>query len=207
MLRFIPLRLAVPMILVATLFTAIAAPRSQDTPSVAEAARRARQQKKAPAKPVKVITDETLDVRKGDVQSAAAEQDRIPGSPEAQAQTGGSAANPAGATAPGANTAADSAAAPHSKAKDEKAEKELAAVKAMIKEMQSDIDLVQREQSLDQDTYLSNPDYAHDTAGKAKLDSLKQEATDKQQELERLKSRLAELLAKQDTSPTTPPKP
>jgi lipopolysaccharide export LptBFGC system permease protein LptF len=190
MLRCIPLRLALPVILAATLFSAIATAQSQNPPSVAEAARRAREQKKAQAKPAKVITEETLDVRKGDVQTAAAEQDRIPGSPEPQPQIAGSAANPPGA-------------------KDDKAakEKELAAVKAMIKDMQSDIDLLQREQSLEQDTYLSNPDYSRDTAGKAKLDSLKQEAIDKQQELDRLKARLAELLAKQDSSPATPPKP
>jgi len=65
----------------------------QDTQSVAEAARHSRGQKKNSVKPVKVITEETLDVKKGDVQSATAEQLRIPGTPETPAQPAAGAAN------------------------------------------------------------------------------------------------------------------
>jgi hypothetical protein len=191
MSRFISLRLAVSVVLASALLSAAAFAQSQD--SVAEAARRAREKKKTAAKPAKVVTDETLDVKKGDVQSAAAEQLRMPGTPETQAQ-------PAPANAP-------SSAAPSEKkgAEDEKLAKELAALKEQIKQAQSDLDLAQREQALQQDTYFSNPDYVHDTAGKAKLDALKQLITDKQQELDRLKARLAEL---QPVTPAaTPPKP
>jgi len=42
--------------------------------------------RKTSEKPAKVVTDETLEVKKGDVQSAAAEQLRMPGTPEAPAQ-------------------------------------------------------------------------------------------------------------------------
>src|SRR6266851_10420329 len=94
MLRCINLRLAVPLVLTATLLPAATFAQSQDSQSVAEAARRARAQKKNTEKSPKVITDETLDVKKGDVQSATAEQPRMPGSPEAPAQ-------PAAAAAPG----------------------------------------------------------------------------------------------------------
>ena len=69
----------------------------------------------------------------------------------------------------------------------------MADLKVKIKQAQGDLDLLQREQSLENDRYYSQTDYAHDTAGKAKLDDLKQQVTDKQQELERLKARLAEL--------------
>ena len=55
------------------------------------------------------------------------------------------------------------------------------------------MELDRRQLSLDQDSYFSNPDYVHDTAGKAKLDSEKQQINDKQQEIERLKTRLAAL--------------
>jgi hypothetical protein len=191
MSRFISLRLAVSVVLASALLSPAAFAQSQD--SVAEAARRAREKKKTAAKPAKVVTDETLDVKKGDVQSAAAEQLRMPGTPETQAQ-------PAPANAP-------SSAAPSEKkgAEDEKLAKELAALKEQIKQAQSDLDLAQRDQALQQDTYFSNPDYVHDTAGKAKLDALKQLITDKQQELDRLKARLAEL---QPVTPAaTPPKP
>jgi uncharacterized coiled-coil protein SlyX len=175
MSRFISLRLAVSVVLASALLPAAAFAQSQD--SVAEAARRARAQKKNAEKPAKVITDESLEVRKGDVQSAAAEQLRMPGTPETPVQ-------------PAPANAAPSA-APRSE--DEKLAKELAALKEQIKQAQSDLDLVQREQALQQDTYFSNPDYVHDTAGKAKLDAIKQQIADKQQELDRLKARLAEL--------------
>ncbi len=84
MSRLISLRLAVSIVLASALLPAAGFAQSQD--SVAEAARRARAQKKNSEKPVKVVTDETLEVKKGDVQSAAAEQLRMPGTPETPAQ-------------------------------------------------------------------------------------------------------------------------
>ena len=191
MSRLISLRLAVSIVLASALLPAAGFAQSQD--SVAEAARRARAQKKNSEKPVKVVTDETLEVKKGDVQSAAAEQLRMPGTPETPAQ-------PAPANAP------SSAAQNEKKAsEDEKLAKEVAALKEQIKQAQSDLDLAKREQALQQDTYFSNPDHVHDTAGKAKLDALKQQITDKQQELDRLKARLAELQPQGDST-TAPPK-
>ena len=117
----------------------------------------------------------------------------MPGTPETPAQ-------PAPANAP------SSAAQNEKKApEDEQLAKEVAALKEQIKQAQSDVDLAKREQALQQDTYFSNPDYVHDTAGKAKLDAIKQQITDKQQELDRLKVRLAEL---QPATPAgTSPKP
>ena len=82
----------------------------------------------------------------------------------------------------------------------------MADLKVKIKRAQDDLDLLQREQSLENDSYYSQTDYAHDTAGKAKLDDLKQQVTDKQQELERLKTRLAELQLAQSGAANTPPK-
>ncbi|OLC83165.1 MAG: hypothetical protein AUH66_03225 [Acidobacteria bacterium 13_1_40CM_4_57_6] len=187
MLRCITLRLALPMVLTASLLPAAAFAQSQDSQSVAEAARRARAQKKNSEKPAKVITDETLNVKKGDVQSATAEQPRMPGSPETPAQPATAAATAAAANAPAASSS------PAPDAKDQKDSKEVADLKVKIKQAQGDLDLLQREQSLENDRYYSQTDYAHDTAGKAKLDDLKQQVTDKQQELERLKARLAEL--------------
>jgi len=191
MLRYITLRLTLPAVLSVTLLPAAAFAQSQDSPSVAEAARKARAQKKNTEKAPKVITDETLEVKKGDVQSATAEQPRMPGSPEAPAQ-------PAAAAAPGAPAAPA--------AKDQKESKEVADLKVKIKRAQDDLDLLQREQSLENDRYYSQTDYAHDTAGKAKLDDLQQQVTDKQQELERLKARLAELQPAQSGAASTPPK-
>ncbi len=194
MLLGITLRVALPAVLAAALLPAAAFAQSQDTQSVAEAARRARAQKKS-EKPPKVITDETLDVKKGDVQSATAEQLRIPGTPETQAQS-------TPANAPSSAVQSEKKAS-----EDEKLAKELAALKEQIKQAQGDLELLQREQSLEQDNHYSKTDYAQDTAGKAKLDALKQQISDKQQELERLKARLAELQQAQNGSASTPPKP
>lgn len=195
MLRRIPLRFALPVVLTATLLPAAAFAQSQDTQSVAEAARRARAQKKNSEKPSKVITDDTLDVKKGDVQSATAEQLRIPGTPQAPAQPASSAAN-----APGSQSGSE----------EEKARailKQRVVLKGKIKDAQSDLDLLQREFQLDQDTFYSSPDYANNASGKAKLDATKQQIADKQHDLERLKAELAALPAVAETPATAPPKP
>jgi hypothetical protein len=159
----------------------VAFSQSQDSQSLAEAARRAREKKKDSAKPAKVITDDTLDVKKGDVQSAVAEEPKIPGAPDAAGQPGNRATNPATS---GAQTQA---------AKEEKLKKEVAAAKEQLKEALGDLDLLQRENRLDQDTYYSQPNSASDTAGKQKLDDQQHKISDKRQEIDRLKGKLADL--------------
>lgn len=167
---------------VAALFLPMGFAQSQDSQSVAEAARRAREKKKdAATKPARVITDETLEVKKGDVQSAVAEEPKIAGADDRKAQA-----------APGTPNAARANAA----AKDEKQEKlkkQLTELKEQIKQSLMDLDLLQRENRLDQDAYYSQPNYGSDTAGRQKLDDEKQQISDKQQEISRLKTKLAEL--------------
>src|SRR5882724_7755335 len=194
MSRYINLRFALPVILSAVLLPTAIFAQSQDTQSVAEAARRARAQKKNNEKPAKVITDETLDVKKGDVQSATAEQLRIPGSPETQAAP---AAGAAKAPTQGSNNASEDD-------KTRAALKERVALKEKIKDAESDLDLLQREYKLDQDSFYSSTDYAKNTSGKEKLDAMKQQISSKQQELEQLKARLAALPPPQEGAATTP---
>jgi hypothetical protein len=189
MLRPFTLRLVLPALLAASLVPAAVHAQSDNSQSVAEAARRARAQKKNAEKPAKVITDETLDVKKGDVQSAAAEQPRIPGSPVTPTQP-----NSMGTQAP-ANPV-----------ETEKGAKERAALKEQIKQVMNDLDLLQRKLSLDQDAFYSNLNYAKDEAGKAKLDAQKQQISDKQQELDKLKAQLAALPDLPDSPTTAPPK-
>src|SRR5207249_5536183 len=128
------LRLALPVVLSATLLPAAAFAQSQDSQSVAEAARRARAQKKNSEKPAKVITDETLNVKKGDVQSATAEQPRMPGSPETPAQPATAAATATATNAPAASSS------PAPDAKDQKDSKEVADLTVKIKQAQGDLD-------------------------------------------------------------------
>jgi hypothetical protein len=196
MSRFFSLRLALPVFLASALLPVTAIAQSQDSQSVAEAARKARAKKKNSEKPSKVITDDTLDVKKGDVQSAVAEEPRIPGSPEPSAQP--SAEGSANAPAQG----------PRNASGDERARatlKERVALKEKIKDAQSDLDLIQREYQLDQDSYYSKVDYDKDTAGKDKLDAEKQQISDKQQELEKLKAQLAALPESQEPPAAAPP--
>ena len=202
MSRCILLRYAVPALLAAALFPAVAFAQSQDSQSVAEAARRAREKKKAQATPPKVITDDTLDVKKGDVQSATAEQLRIPGTPAPSAQTASSAPN-----TPAAGTAAAPNASGTPASKDGKEPKEVTDLKEKIKQAESDLDLLNREYRLDQDAYFSKPDYADDATGKQKLDDEKVQIGNKQQEVDRLKAKLADLLQLLGTPAPTPPQP
>jgi len=166
------LRSAFAAVLVGALLP-VAFSRPQDSQSVAEAARRAREKKKGSAKPAKVITDDTLDVKRGDVQSAVAEEPKIAGAPDAANQPGNRAANP------GTGDAQSPA------AKDEKLKKEIARVKEQLKDALGD--------RLDQDTYYSQPNFASDTAGKQKLDDEQHKIGDKRQEIDRLKGKLADL--------------
>lgn len=198
MLRFLISRLALPVVLAASLLSAGALAQSQDDQSVADAARRARGQKKPPAKPAKVITDE-------DLKPAAQATPATPGSPASPDTSAAPAATVSStsstvtpATVPGTTPAADT--------KDQKEPKEVTELKAQVKKALDDLNLVLREQTLENDKYYSNPDYVHDTAGKAKLDDLIQQAIEKQQVLEKLKTHLAELLPPQDSSATAPPK-
>jgi hypothetical protein len=166
--------------------------QSQDSPSVAEAARKARDKKKEAAKPTKVITDETLEVKKGDVQSAVAEEAKMPGAPATTAQ-------------PQANPVAPDATRPA--AKDEKLKKELTAAKEHLKQALMDLDLLQRENRLDQDAYYAKPNYGSDTAGKQKLDEEQQQIGNKRQEVEQWKAKVADLQKQAGESSSSPSQP
>lgn len=185
MLRFFALRLALPAVLAATLVPAAVHAQSENSQSVAEAARRAREQKKAAVKPAKVVT----------------EDDIKPASSDATATTATS-AQPATAAQPDSTGAQG----PKNPAEAEKAAKERGALKEQIKQTESDLDLLQRELRLDQDSFYSNPNSANDNAGKEKLDALKQQVSDKQQDLDRLKAQLAALPESQENPTSTPPK-
>ncbi len=171
----------------------VAFSQSQDSQSVADAARHAREKKKDTAKPAKVITDETLDVKKGDVQSAVAEEAKIAGAPDSKAQ--GAAGSP---NATSANAASKDE-------KREKLKKQLTELKEQIKQSLMDLDLLQRENRLDQDAYYSQPNYGSDTAGKQKLDDEKQQISNKQEEVTRLKAKLADLQREMGESPSSQP--
>ena len=214
MSRRISLRLAIAILTAVPLFPLTALGQSQDTQSesVADAARRAREKKKAAEKqPAPVITDDTL-------------KPSAPASPEANVPTPATSPEAAPAPASGAQPTADPSGAANAEAApgapaseaDQKtqASGELASLKQQVADAQKGLELLQRDLSLQQDTYISNPDHSHDTAGKAKLDAMQQQVTEKQQEVDALKTRLAALQESLKTTappapaaPTTPPPP
>jgi hypothetical protein len=219
MSRRIAYRLSLAVLIAAPVFPLLAFAQSQgaqtqdsQNQSVADAARRAREQKKAAAKqPAPVITDDTLK------RSAPAAQAANEPSPAPTSQ-----AVPAAAPVPAAQPPADSSSAPAANAAPLPAEQpttaaevkkkandsaELAALKQRLADAQKGLELLQRELSLQQDTYTSNPDHSHDTAGKAQLDDMLQQITGKQQAVDALKAQLAALQSAASSAPPTPPNP
>jgi len=159
--------------------------QSSDTQSqsIAEAARKSRQTAKNSSKPSKVITDDDLD--KENIKPGA--QGLNVGAPaELETQPPSAAAVADAAATP--STPPDPATEPATSD-----DPEIAKLKDTIADAEKDADLARRDLALQQDTFYSNPDYVHDTAGKANLAALQQQINDKQQEVDRLKARLAVL--------------
>jgi colicin import membrane protein len=196
MLRHNRLRLAVPFLLVSATFSVCAYAQSQDsqTDSVAEAARRAREQKKAAGdKPAPVITDDILKPSAPQAPAASSDQAAADQKDADASKTEGGAAK---------------------EGDKEKTAAELADAKQQLADAEKAVDLAKRELALEQDNLYSKPDFQNDTAGKAKLDDLTQQIADKQQAVDDLKTRVADLEAKAGTQapaseepPQTPPQP
>jgi chromosome segregation ATPase len=143
---------------------------SQDAPSVAEAARRAREKKEAAAaKPTTVITN-----------------DSIPSAPVTEAAPAGN-APAAGAAAPEGSADAPADADAPSEKKDE-----VSALKKEIAEKEGSVSLLKRQLALEQDNFYSNPDHERDSAAKGKLDSMQADLKTQQDELAALKAKLTD---------------
>jgi hypothetical protein len=184
-------------------WTAAISAQSQgdNAPSVAEAARRAREQKKNSAKPARTLTN-----------------DNLPAAPTAEANDATAIAPPA-ATAQAASPAASDASAavgvasatPDAAVSDEKAKQkmtadaaELAHLKKELAQWESELDVMQRKAVLDADSYYSKTDFASDKAGKANLDAEARQISDKQLALAALKAKISELEALVGESATPP---
>ncbi|MGB2620863.1 MAG: hypothetical protein WA857_10250 [Candidatus Acidiferrum sp.] len=66
-----------------------------------------------------------------------------------------------------------------------------AAIQTKMDHAQNELNWLQRQLALDQDTYYSTPNYAQDTAAKAKLDAEQQQAEDLQSKIAQWKDELA----------------
>src|SRR5215813_7177042 len=193
--------------------------QSDQSQSVAEAARKAREQKKAAAKNNPVIDDDTINLRPVSYDTGASPPagtviNTTPVMPSAEGASPNSPepAKPADVRAHTATSAATSSEADARKA-EEQAE-EIAKTKDLLKQMQSELDLLKRQLALDSESFYSKPDYAHDSDGKSRLDELQRAIDDKMSSIDDLKQRLQALLQEAGVSADTekapapgPPRP
>ena len=168
--------------------------RAQDdsTQSVAEAARRARAQKKNAANPVKTVTND--DLPKAPVSAGDAATQTKPDVPAT--------AKPEDGTAAVATTPVNDEKAKQKKLDDKAA---LERAKKDLAQAAGELDVLQRKAALDSDAYYSKPGYQNDTAGKANLDAEAQQISDKKQVVDTLKARVAELQALVGEDPNAAP--
>ena len=171
---------------------------------VAEAARRAREQKKDETKAPHVWSNDDIPKTNGVSvvgETSAAGTDV----PAADAANG---ANPA--AAPSGAPSGDAAAAPAQGAVPEKTgaiAAELSAANEHLKSIKTDLDIAQRKYALDQQTYLSNPDHANDNAGAAALKDEEDQIAAKQQEIADQQKKVDEIQARLAASVPVAPTP
>ena len=156
---------------------------SSSTDSVAEAARRARAQKKAAAKPATVVTDDTLKPAPASGSSPAASADAT----SAPSTTDANAAPASG------NAQAAPAAAASTEEEEKKKQAEIEALKQEVAAKQAELDLAQRELTLDNDAHYSKASYQDDKAGAEKLAAEQATVNQKKDELAALNAKLADL--------------
>ena len=154
--------------------TAQSSAQSPQESPLAAAARRAREERKeqTPAKTPRVW-----------------DNDNIPTTPSNLNVVGSSepADNSAGAQA------SDQGNAPAAPADKDAIAKDLAAAKDHLQSLQTDLDLLQRTYTLDQQSYYGKPDYSSDTDGAAKLKGEQAGIDAKQQEIEDAQKKIGDL--------------
>jgi predicted RNase H-like nuclease (RuvC/YqgF family) len=152
------------------------------TVSLGEAARRLREQHKPSGKPIKIWTNEEVvtlspfgvnvvgpipeSLTKDSSEAPAKKEEGAPASPEAREK------------------------------ELKEAEASLAEEKTQLDTLTKELELQQRDLSLFQQQFYSNPGYNSDSDGKAKLDAMNAQIAAKQGEIQKSKDKIAELEAK-----------
>jgi len=153
----------------------------QQTDSIADAARRSREQKKEQAKPAKVWDNDTMP--------------RKPGGVNVVGQSAPSSTPPAAnAQAAGGAPEAGAAKSSEKSAKDVKAlQASIAAAKEQLQSVKTELDILQRKYNLDSQMYYGKPNYAADADGAAKLADEKSQIDAKQQEVDAAQKKVSQL--------------
>ncbi len=153
-----------------------------EQPSLGDAARKLREQKKPPAKPVKVITNDNL----GSSSAAATPAAETAAAP---AEAGPSQAKP---SKPGAQAEET----PEKKLAKEEAQwhKRFAEAHTKLEQAEKELDVLQRELNLLQQQYYSDPNKAlQQQYSRQDIDAHRQKIADQQQEVDKLKQALSDL--------------
>ena len=181
--------------------------QQDDSTSVADAARRTREQKKEQPKAAKVWDNDTIPKKPGEVsiigQTAAgaagdsAAKDTAGNGPAASAESAANTANTSSEPAPAASAGEKN---DRDKLAGEIAaiQADLNAAKSQLQTVKADLDIAQRKFNLDSQTYYSKPNYVADRDGaasiaaeKADLESKQQAVADAQMKVDRLEAKLA----------------
>jgi hypothetical protein len=198
----------------------------EDPSNVADAARRAREQKKEQPKPAKLWDNDSIPKKPGDVSvigqtptaaegddstAGAGAKEAVAKDATAGAETADNAAKPASdagaaaGSAPAATSGAgvpDAAAPPEKKDGDKLAaeieaiQSDLATARARLQSLKADLDILQRKFNLDSQTYYSKPNYSADKDGAASIAGEKADLEARQQEVADAQMKVDQLEAK-----------
>lgn len=155
----------------------------QTSQSLADAARKAKEQQKQAPKAKTVWTNDNL---------PNAPSVSVVGQTPQEATT-------ANTNESQANSQAATSASGDSDSERTKLSTELADAQKQLDSLKTDLDIAQREYKLDSDQYYSSPDYAADQQGKAKLDSDKSRVQAKQQAVDEAQKKVDELQKELDS--------
>jgi|KBSSwiStaDraftv2_1062776.scaffolds.fasta_scaffold254050_2 hypothetical protein len=183
---------------------AASAQSQSDNTSVADAARRAREQKKNATKPARTLTNDDLPAA-----PAATAPPVVAPATESTAASDQSKPEEPGAPLKAAAPAEPAAQAGTASKRRVEAEAALKRAKAELTQAQGELDVLGRKAALDSDAYYSKTDYARDTEGKARLDADTQQVNDKKSQVDVLKAKVAALQSElgQASDPERPAQP
>ena len=169
------------------------AQQDQGAPSVAEAARRAREQKAAAAHPAQVWTNDNIPTTPRSISVIGQAESATPsGEAPAVPEKKPAEASAAPAAGPEAKPA-ESDAGKDKEMESAGAEAELAQARARLESLKTDYDLMERTYVLDQQTYYGKPGFASDKEGKDHLDAEERDLAAKREEVKQAEQKVQEL--------------
>lgn len=162
---------------------------SSASTTLAEAAKRARDAKKDQAKPAHVWDNDTVPKAAGQISVVG----EAPASADAD--------NSAPAAAPPADNSANGAPAKASGEGSGVLKSQISDAKEKLATIKTDLDLLERTNTLDSQMYYGKPDYSSDTDGAAKLKAEQDQIAAKQQEMDDQQKKIDDLEAELGKQP------